>query len=423
MRKATTTIYTILMISLFISFQFPANLHAQTKGCVLLWNKLGSDQEVLNSMVGPDLHFYSHDRYENCFTETNRAYPSGVFGNAATIAPGPYQAGHTAVNFVLEDPNNLISPEQGTIEVWYKQIEYPVPWSHNLYELFDHRQCDSPTHGPRTGIYLYADGERPGGNPQPRLYFAISDGSETEINWAQVYSLEDGYRGYNMTVKNNIWIHIAAVWERSGIDGSSDTMRLYLDGNLVATSQQTGWLNKFGNLADIVGGNDAEIAGKFFIDNIIIWDSALTDFSHRFNENPLASNFSDFNLKHALINFKKLSDSDRYYIKGNFTLGENSDGIDPLEEVVKLKVGTSNLEIPAGSFLKIGKRKYKFIGKIGDVRVHMSIKTLKSNGFGFMAWIRGIDLTDTPNPVPIGLHIGDDMGQSDIWLSGILTLK
>jgi hypothetical protein len=137
----------------------------------------------------------------------------------------------------------------------------------------------------------------------------------------------------------------------------------------------------------------------------------------------LVSNFSDFILNHALIKFKELSDIDSYYINGSFTLGENSDGIDPLEEVVKLKVGTSNLEIPAGSFVKMGKRKYKFIGGVGDVSVHMSQKRLKSNGFRFTAWIKGIDLTDTPNPVPIGLHIGNDMGQTDIWLSGILILK
>ena len=86
-------------------------------------------------------------------------------------------------------------------------------------------------------------------------------------------------------------------------------------------------------------------------------------------------------------------------------------------------MGTSTLEIPVGSFCKIGKSKYKFIGEIDDVSVHMSLKTLKSNAFELMAWIRGIDLTDTPNPVPIGLYIGGDMGETDIWLSGILTLK
>ena len=71
----------------------------------------------------------------------------------------------------------------------------------------------------------------------------------------------------------------------------------------------------------------------------------------------------------------------------------------------------------------MGKRKYKFKGKIVDVHVHMSLKALKYNTFRFVAWIKGIDLTDTPNPVPIGLYIGNDMGQTDIWLSGILKLK
>lgn len=140
-------------------------------------------------------------------------------------------------------------------------------------------------------------------------------------------------------------------------------------------------------------------------------------------DEPDYAPFSNFVITHALITYAKLSDSDNYYIKGKFTLDENSDGIDPLEEVVKLKVGTSTLEIPAGAFTRMGKRKYKFMGKIDDVHVYMDLKTLKSNGFKFMALVTGIDLTDTPNPVPIQVYMGNDMGQTDIWLSGILKLK
>ena len=133
------------------------------------------------------------------------------------------------------------------------------------------------------------------------------------------------------------------------------------------------------------------------------------------------SNFSEFILNYALIKFQKLSASDSYSLIGGFTLGEESDGIDPLEEVVKLKVGTSNLEIPAGAFFSMGKKIYKFQGKIGDARVYMSLIKCKSNAFRIGTWIKGIDLTGTPNPVPIGLYIGDDAGQTDIWLSGVLN--
>lgn len=231
-----------------------------------------------------------------------------------------------------------------------------------------------------------------------------------EVNGAGITDSSYDYR-------DNLWHH--AVINKSGSYGE-----LWVDGNLIGTSNNIKTVYSWGELLigySLSGDHYQRRYWSGKIDDIRIYNRALSE--NEILELYGESNFSDFSLKHALINFKKLSDSDNYYINGCFTLGETSDGIDPIEEVVKLKVGTSNLEIPAGSFLKIGKRKYKFIGKIDDVRVHMNIKTFKSNGFGFMARIRGIDLTDTPNPVPIGLYIGDDMGQTDIWLSGILTLK
>ena len=234
------------------------------------------------------------------------------------------------------------------------------------------------------------------------------------------YTYEDGGAGItdsSRDFRDNLWHH--AVINKTGSYGE-----LWVDGNLIETSNNIKTVFSNGDLLFGYSLSGDHYQRKYWsgkIDDIRIYNRVLSE--SEVLELYYESNFSDFSLKHALIKFQKLSDSDSYYIKGSFTLSENSDGIDPLEEVVKLKVGTSNLEIPTGSFFKMGRRKYKFIGKIGDVRVHMSIKTLKSNGFGFMAWIKGIDLTDTPNPIPIGLHIGDDMGQTDIWLSGILKLE
>src|SRR5262249_25045556 len=94
----------------------------------------------------------------------------------------------------------------------------------------------------------------------------------------------DGLPGYDITAYNNSWIHLAGVWDRQGIAGTTDTMRLYLNGVEVASTTQNGWGTTVGTVADIDGGNDADIVGKFSIDNLKLWSGAKTDFSDRFGE-------------------------------------------------------------------------------------------------------------------------------------------
>jgi hypothetical protein len=92
---------------------------------------------------------------------------------------------------------------------------------------------------------------------------------------------------HNISALNGTWIHLAGVWDRNGIGGSSDVMRLYLDGQVVAASQLANWGTVVGQTADIGGANDYNIAGQFALDNLKIYDVALTDFSHRFQEAPI----------------------------------------------------------------------------------------------------------------------------------------
>ena len=98
---------------------------------LVLWNTLGSDAEVLNSAFGPDLSFFNG----GCDGGGNTAYVSGKFGNAATVALNcpPFGIVH---NIVLENLPDHIDPEKGAVEVWYKQNEDPVAFSHGIYRIF-----------------------------------------------------------------------------------------------------------------------------------------------------------------------------------------------------------------------------------------------------------------------------------------------
>ena len=95
---------------------------------LILWNKLGSNSEVLNSAFGPDLGFFNG----GCGGGGNTAYVPGKFGNAATFVRN---CGGTH-NIVLENLPDHIDTEKGAIEAWYKQNADPVAFSHGVYRVF-----------------------------------------------------------------------------------------------------------------------------------------------------------------------------------------------------------------------------------------------------------------------------------------------
>jgi hypothetical protein len=244
---------TICLWVLVINFMPP--IHAAP----ILWNRLGSNQQVLNSDLGPNLGFYAGGGYPDAIG--NPGYVPGVFGNGLTIAPGSYSIYQREHTVVWNNLNQYVSSERGTISIWFKQNEDPVGYSHGVYRLFD------GSYGLGSGITL--DSEV---TPDPRLCFGLDFGG--------VYS---GV-AYNISSYNGTWIHVGAVWDRAGIAGSGDKLRLYINGSIAAASTLDGWGTTVGQQADIGGGNDGDIAGKFAVDNLQVFDNAVTDFSGRFVE-------------------------------------------------------------------------------------------------------------------------------------------
>jgi hypothetical protein len=381
------------VITLLFSLTLAGHIYAQ--GTVVFWNKMGSISELHNSEIGPGFD-YTHGIKE---------FGPVLHGNGVEYDYSIGGAGAHLIAFTEIGPMTA-----GTIEYWYLsntvEIDRETTYLPGIRDPF----------GNGIGVSLNWDscyGERCGLS----MNVTTALGKHSRIQTGT-------YGDANITFSTTEPTHLAFVWDSNGIGGTADTMRIYRDNHILLSSQPD--LSDWDNTQTIYrvhGGGDWRsnwrTAPNGKIDNLKIWNYAKTDFSDRFIENP-STYFSDFTLKDVLIKFKKLSESDSYYIKGNFTLAENSDGIDPLKEDVNLKVGTSNLTIPAGSFSKKGWRKYKFKGRVGGIRGYMRITKFKSNSYYFMAWINGADLTGTPNPIPIGLSIGDDSGQTDTWLKGIL---
>jgi DNA-binding beta-propeller fold protein YncE len=103
-----------------------------------------------------------------------------------------------------------------------------------------------------------------------------------------------------------------------------------------------------------------------------------------------------------------------FELKEFFTLGTNSNGINPVTENVTLQIGTFSVTIPAGSFEQDPNRRFEFEGVINDVSLEVQIVPLGNNIFTFKADGKGVDLTGLSNPVTVGLSIGIDSGSTAV---------
>lgn len=98
-----------------------------------------------------------------------------------------------------------------------------------------------------------------------------------------------GVQGYPISDLNGQWIHVAGAWDRNGITGSSDTVRLYLNGEVVAASQASDWGTTpcverpspvppdISCFIDVVGCNDT-CADTFAVDDLKVWGFAKTGY-------------------------------------------------------------------------------------------------------------------------------------------------
>jgi 6-phosphogluconolactonase len=124
-------------------------------------------------------------------------------------------------------------------------------------------------------------------------------------------------------------------------------------------------------------------------------------------------------------------DEDRqtsFRVAGFFTLGDASDGIDPVKQEVQLQVASFTATIPAGSFKEIGKHTFKFEGTINgaDLKItidaierrvegkHSHVKRVDQDEYLFTAEGKGKILAGVTNPVTVALTVGDEGGSKSL---------
>ena len=253
------------------------------KGLVF-WNTLGSAYEVRHSAVGPNLVMFNcHSRRAPHFGRRcsidirgKLAFVDGPASKAATIGGGPYFPEARVHTALLR--KSVAKPERGTIEAWYMQKKDPVPFVDNPHRIF----AGGYNLGGAGDVNLQVQDRVDTGDP--RLLFSIFFGrnnGHSPIIWAR--SVADHRIGFPISKYNGRWIHVAAAWDRRGIDGSTDTIRVYVNGAVVAVSHKSSWgrvtcgMRAVRCWDDVVGCNDT-CARTFAVDDLKIWDYAKTEF-------------------------------------------------------------------------------------------------------------------------------------------------
>jgi hypothetical protein len=262
----------------------------RTRG-LLLWNRLGSAQEITHSAYGPNLTLFDcRDRAltipffrGHCSTDVRGKlrFVRGVHGRAATVA-GRYFSTARVHTAILRE--SILNPERGAVEAWFRQRSIPVAFKHDQYRIFG-----GPYSLTGADEVMLFSGTSQG---RPRLQFELFFGQEpppfVQAHFVAVRSLVDGRRGFRISRLNGRWIHVAGVWDRQGIASTRDTVRLYVNGKVVAASRATSWgTTPCGRrvsarpagacFPDVAGCND-RCAGTFAVDELKLWNYAKTDY-------------------------------------------------------------------------------------------------------------------------------------------------
>lgn len=214
----------------------------KTQGALVLWNKL--ENASLISEIGPNGTTSGNYNFNN----------DGKFGKGFTPNSG-YNG--TGVDF----PSSLLDPNKGTIEFWTVIHSPSVAFSHGIYGF-----VNTP----------FVNGH------EPIVIYYIGEGNSINVEFRFGGTYVDA-KYSNFSPPLGVPIHVRVVWDRNGIDGTSETIRVYVNGNQGSLSPtQNNWGTNTSVYPLRIGTtwDSSFTEDRYTIDNIKIYTEAITDFSN-----------------------------------------------------------------------------------------------------------------------------------------------
>ncbi len=214
---------------------------------LLLWNKLGSEAEVTASETGENGELVG----------TGHAYETARFGNGYV---------RTDVSSYVKFPQSVLENcrSRGTLEFWINpKVTNPLAFSYGAFMP--------------VGLSINGSGAF--------AFVRWGDGTTGQgicggINFdGTLHRTPDEDEQFVATIGTPF--HIALVWDVEGIDGTTETIRIYRDGAVIGISTETWDDNSTVTYDNFYIGTSPDGGGydKYIMDNIKVWKYAKTDYS------------------------------------------------------------------------------------------------------------------------------------------------
>lgn len=219
---------------------------------LVLWNKLGSNDEVTDSEIGEN----------GSLIGTGYAFETGKYGNGYI---------RKNVDSYVMFPKSVLQGlrSHGTVELWVNpKVTQPQAYSYGSFMIVGYRINELDAH-----VFIrWGDG-------------VTGVGINGGVNFdGTVVATPDEFTPFVATVDTPF--HLALCWDVEGIDGSDQTVRIYRDGVLIGSNSST-WNEEATTDYDdfkLGTGPDGKGYDKYIVDNLKVWNYAKTDFSDRFHE-------------------------------------------------------------------------------------------------------------------------------------------
>ncbi len=250
---------------------------------MLLWNKLGSVGEIATSEIGPGFQLTSYkfaDWHEAQIVPAK--FGNGLFVNH-DIGEGWTNDGGNFFAANLSDTE--LTPAKGTIEFWFTFKYDSSTHNHAHFFLTANALANHFPNGNYHSNVTLVGGWNGWdyGSYGKRFFFQIrnnSDSSQATVYTPNFSAAPSGKFGF----ADGTTAHFAFVYDLNGIDGTSDTARIYINGELSGSSTEhwsvSGGLDPWLYLGTTPnqGTWDHDYnAVKGITDNLIIWNYAKTD--------------------------------------------------------------------------------------------------------------------------------------------------
>ena len=263
-------------------------IQSATPSGLLFWNRFEAEGNVLPSEIGPDVQLA--DRFINSWDYAEIV--PGKFGNGLWIDrdANDYDSMVGGNFFGTSLQDMALTPERGAIEFWFT-FKYDASTEDHAYFFQNATQLTGDfTDSINSNVWIAAIWSGWSSN-EKNFEFMMDNVSDSQPGAFIETPSFSAAPGGSLEFVDGTTYHMAYVWDSNGIDSTSDTMRIYVDGEKVASGNQalpTGSFDPYLYLGtvpnpfpDRTGFYDSVVG---VTDNLKIWNYGKSDFSDRFVE-------------------------------------------------------------------------------------------------------------------------------------------